>query len=182
MDNFDLNESMNLKEAYVGPMIDAIYHRLMERDFSMEHPEVVILLAALPNILGHDNRGDRLWTTKSTRPSKHQGNEAEKWALSGRVLANYCEVQGPTNLVKYYFRSSLGPFRGIHQEFSSEAASSSSQLRAAVLPKRRRVEEEVQTNETVKDLNETKDELERMRKTLLRTEEEREMCRGLFEN
>ena len=39
--------------------------------------------------------------------------------------------------------------------------------------KRATVEKEVQTNETMKDLNETKDELERMRKTLLRTEDDR---------
>ena len=50
---------MDLAEAYVGPMVDAIYHRLMERDFALEDPEVVMLLTALINILGHDNRGDR---------------------------------------------------------------------------------------------------------------------------
>ena len=59
MDNFDLNELMNLAEAYVGPMIDATYRRLMDRDFTLEDPEVVKLLVALINILGHDNRGDR---------------------------------------------------------------------------------------------------------------------------
>ena len=47
---------------------------------------------------------------------------------------------------------------------SSEAASCSSQLRAAVPLKRARVNEEVRTNETIKDLNETKDELERVKK------------------
>ena len=57
MDNFDLDEYMDLAEAYVGTMIDAIYRRLMDRDFALEDPEVVILLAALINILGHDNRG-----------------------------------------------------------------------------------------------------------------------------
>ena len=59
MDNFDLNDLMDLAEAYVRPMIDAIYRRLMDRDFALEEPEVVMLLAALINILGHDNRGDR---------------------------------------------------------------------------------------------------------------------------
>ena len=58
MDNFNLNEYMGLADAYVGPMIDAIYCRLMDRDFALEDPEVVMLLAALINILGHDNRGD----------------------------------------------------------------------------------------------------------------------------
>ena len=50
---------MDLAEAYVGPMMDAIYRRLMDRDFALEDPEVVMLLTALINILGHDNRGDR---------------------------------------------------------------------------------------------------------------------------
>ena len=59
MDNFNLDELMDLAEAYVGPMIDAIYRRLMDRDFALEDPEVFMLLTALINILGHDNRGDR---------------------------------------------------------------------------------------------------------------------------
>ena len=59
MDNFDLTEYMDLAEAYVGPMKDAIYRRLMDRDFALEDPEVIMLLAALINILGHDNRGYR---------------------------------------------------------------------------------------------------------------------------
>ena len=57
MVNFDLNEYM--AEAYVGQMIDAIYRRLMDRELALEDPEVVMLLAALINILGHDNRRDR---------------------------------------------------------------------------------------------------------------------------
>ena len=65
--------------------------------------------------------------------------------------------------------------QAFHQEKSSEAASASSQLKAAM-------EEEVQTNETMEDLNETKDELDRVRKTLARTEEEREMWKILFED
>ena len=74
-------------------------------------------------------------------------------------------------------------------EMNSEAASSSSQLRAAVPPKRARVEEEVQTNETMQDLNGTKDELEKtmkeldeMTKTVLSMEEERDMWKKLFED
>ena len=50
---------MDLAEEYVGQLIDAIYHRLMDRDFALEDPEVVMLLATLTNILGHNNRGDR---------------------------------------------------------------------------------------------------------------------------
>ena len=56
--------------------------------------------------------------------------------------------------------------RRMHQEMNSEAASSSSQLRAAVPSKRARVEEEVQTNETMQDLNETIQELEKTRREL----------------
>ena len=59
MDNFNLDELMDLAEAYVGPMVDAIYRRLIERDFAQEDPEVVMLLTALLNILGRDNRADR---------------------------------------------------------------------------------------------------------------------------
>ena len=59
MDHFDLNKLMDLAEAYVGPMIDAIYRRLMDRDFALEDPEVFMFLVALINVLGHDNRGDR---------------------------------------------------------------------------------------------------------------------------
>ena len=72
---------------------------------------------------------------------------------------------------------------------NSEAASSGSQLRAAVPPKRARVEEEVQTNETMQDLNGTIEELEKTRrgldemtKTMLSTEEDRDMWKRLFED
>ena len=59
MDSFNLDELMDLAEACVGPTVDAIYRRLMDRDFALEDPEVVMLLTALINILWHDNRGDR---------------------------------------------------------------------------------------------------------------------------
>ena len=58
MENFDLNELMDLAEVYEGPMIDAIYRRLMDRDFALEDPEVVMFLDVFTNILGHDNLGD----------------------------------------------------------------------------------------------------------------------------
>ena len=41
-------------------MINAIYRRLMERDFALEDPEDVMLLATLTNIFEHDNRLDEL--------------------------------------------------------------------------------------------------------------------------
>ena len=93
MDNFDLNELMDLIEAYVGPMIEAIYRRLMDRDFALENPEVVMLLVALINNLGHNNRWDppygslidgRIWRKRSTRPPKHEGNEVEKRGSLGK--------------------------------------------------------------------------------------------------
>ena len=72
--------------------------------------------------------------------------------------------------------------RASHQEMSSETASSFSQLKAAVRAKRPRLKEEVQTNKTMEHLNESQDELGRVRKTLLRTEEDRDMWRRLFED
>ena len=54
--------------------------------------------------------------------------------------------------------------RRMHQVMNSEVASSSSELRAAVPPKRARLEEEVQTNETIQDLNGTMQEFEKTRR------------------
>ena len=81
--------------------------------------------------------------------------------------------------------------RKMHQEMNSEAVSSSSQLRAAGPPKRARVKEEVQTNETMQDLNGTTEELEKtgagweldeITKTMLSIEEDRDMWKKLFED
>ena len=58
MNNFDWDELMDLAKAYVGPVTDVIYCPLMDRDFAVEDPEMVLLLFALTNILGPDNRGD----------------------------------------------------------------------------------------------------------------------------
>ena len=76
--------------------------------------------------------------------------------------------------------------RMMHQEMNSEIASSGSQLRAAVPPKR--VEEEVQTNENMQDLNGTVRELEKtwkelddMTENMFSMEEERDMRKRLFE-
>ena len=73
MDNFDLNELMDLAVAYVGLVIDAIYRQLMDRDFALEDPEVVMLLVALINILGRDNRGDRPTEVLLMAAYGHQG-------------------------------------------------------------------------------------------------------------
>ena len=106
MDNFNLDELMDLAEAYVGPMIDAIYLRLMDRDFDLEDPEVFMLLTALINLLGHDNRGDRptevlLMAAYGERGVLDRPNmRVMRWrngALSGCDLA---KVLGLTNQVK----------------------------------------------------------------------------------
>ena len=77
----------------------------------------------------------------------------------------------------------------MHQEMNSEAASSSSPLRAAVPPKRAKVEQKVQSNQTMQDLDVIKNELERtkreldeMTKNMLSTEEDRDMWKRLFED
>ena len=57
MDNFD--ELVDLSEVYVGPELDELYRRLLERNYAQEDIEVITLTAALVNILGHDNRGER---------------------------------------------------------------------------------------------------------------------------
>ena len=57
--------------------------------------------------------------------------------------------------------------QAFHQETRGEAASSTSQLKAAVLAMTTTVEEEVQTNETMEDLNETRHELDRVKETWL---------------
>ena len=67
-----------------------------------------------------------------------------------------------------------------NQKMSSEAASSSSLFKAAVPAKRARVEDEIETNETMEGLNETRDEPDRVRKTLARFQED--MWRRLFED
>ena len=72
---------------------------------------------------------------------------------------------------------------------NSEAASSSSPLRIAVPTKRARAEQGVQTNQTMQDLDGMQDELERTRKeldevtkTMLITEDERDMWKKMFED
>ena len=155
MENFDLNEYMDLAEAYIGPMIDAIYRRLLDRDFALEDPEVVMLLAALINILGHDNRGDRptevlLMATYVERGVLDRPNmRVMRWrngVLSGTDLANEPGLRSSRTYQPGEIPLPTEPrpgLRRMHQEMNSEAASSGTQLRAAVPPKRARVDEEV---------------------------------------
>ena len=201
MDNFNLNELMDLAKAYVGPMIDAIYRRLMDRDFALEDPEVVIVLAALINTLVHDNRGDRTTEVLFMAAYGERGlldrpnMRVMRWrnvALSVSDLANELGLGSSRTYQPGEMSLPTKPrpgLRRMYQEFNSVAASSSSQLRAAVPPKRARIEEEVQTNETMQDLKGTIEELEKTRreieemtKTMLSTEEDRDMWKRLFED
>ena len=201
MDNFNLDELMDLAEAYVEPMVDAIYRRLMDRDFALEDPEVVMMLTALINILGHDNREDRptevlLMAAYGERGVLDRLNmRVMRWrngALSGSDLANEPGLGSSRNYQpgEKPLPSKPKPgLRRMHQEINSEAASSSSPLRKAVPTKRARVEQGVQTNQTMQDLDGMKDELEKTRKeldemtkTMLITEDDRDMWKKLFED
>ena len=200
MDNFNLGEVMDLAEAYVGPMVDAIYRRLMDRDFTLEDPEVVMLLTALINILGHDNRLDRP-TEVLLMAAYGEGGVLDRpnmrvmrWrneALSGSDLANEPGLGSSRTYQPGEMPLPSKPkpgLRRMHQEMNSEAASSSSPLTIAVPPKRARVEQGVQTNQTMQDIDEMKDELERTRKeldemtkTMLITDDDRDTWKRLFE-
>ena len=166
MDNFNLDELMDLAEAYVGPMVDAIYRRLIERDFALEDPEVVMLLTALINILGHDNRGDRptevlLMAAYGERGVLDRPNmRVMRWrngALSGSDLANEPGLGSSRNYQPGEMPMPSKPKPGLtrmHREMNSEATSSGSPLRAAVPPKGAKVTQKVQTNQTIQDLDE----------------------------
>ena len=163
MDNFNLDELMDLAEAYVGPMLDAINRRLMDRDFALEDPEVVMLLTALINILGHDNRGVRptevlLMAAYGERGVLDRPNmRVMRWrngALSGSYLANEPGLGSSRTYQPGEMPLPSKPkpgLRRMHHEKNSEAASPSSPLRIAVPPKSARVEQGVQTNQTMQD-------------------------------
>ena len=202
MDHFNLDELMDLAEAYVGPMVDAIYRWLMDRDFALEDPEVFMLLNALINILGHDNRGDRptealLMAAYGERRVLDRPNmRVMRWrngALSGSDLANEPGLGSSRTYQPGEKLLSSKPKPGLtkimHREMNSEAASSGSPLRAAVPSKRAKVEQRVQTNRIMQDLDGMKDELKKTRKeldevtkTMLSTEEDKDMWKRLFED
>ena len=165
---------MDLAEGYVGPMVDAIYRRLMERDFALEDPEVVMLLTALINILGHDNRGNRptevlLMAAYGERGVLDRPNmRVMRWrngALSGSDLANEPGLGSSWTYQPGDMPMPSNPKR-MHQEMNSDAASSGSPLRTAVPPSRANVEQKVQTDQIMQDLDGMKHELERTRKEL----------------
>ena len=199
MDNFNLNELTDMAEAYVGLTIHAIYRRLMDRDFALEDPEVAMLLVALINILGHDNSGDRptevlLMAAYGERGVLDRPNmKVMRWrngALSGSDLANEPELGSSRTYQPGEMPLLTRPgLRKMHQELNSESASSSSQLREAVPSKRARVEEEVQTKESMQDLNGTIEEVEKIRreldgmtKTMLTMEEDINTRKSQFED
>ena len=187
MDNFNLDELMDLAEAYVGPMIDAIYRRLIDRDFALEDPEVVMLLTALINILGHDNRGDRLTEVLLMAAYGERGvldrpnMRVMRWrngALSGSDLANEPGLGSSRTYQPGEMPMPSKPKPGLtrmHREMNSEATSSGSPLRAAVPPKRAKVGQKVQTNQTMQDLDEMNDELKSTKKEL------DEMTKGMLQ-
>ena len=196
-----MDELMDLAEAYVGSMVDAIYRRLIDRDFALEDPEVVMLLTALINILGHDNRGDRptevlLMAAYGERGVLDRPNmRVMRWrngALSGSDLANEPGLGSSRTYQPGEMPMPSKPkpeLTRMHQEMNSEAASSGSPLRAAVPPKRAKVGQKVQTNQTMQDQDERKDELEstkkeldEMTKSMLKMEDDRDMWRRLFED
>ena len=173
----------------------------MDRNFALEDPEVVMLLTALINILGHNNRGDRptevlLMAVYGERGVLDRPNMRVMWwknrALSGSDLANEPGLGSSRTYQPGEMPLPSKPKPGLtrmHREMNSETASSGSPLRAAVPPKRAKVEQKVQTNQTMQDLDGMKDELERTRKeldevtkTMLIMEEDRGMWKRMFED
>ena len=153
-----------------------------------------MLLTALINILGHDNRGDHpteviLMAAYGERGVLDRPNmRVMRWrngALTGSDLANEPGLGSSRTYQPGEMPLPSKPKPGLtrmHREMNSEAASSSSPLRAAVPPKREKVEQGVQTNRTMQDLDGMKDELEKTRKeldemtkTMLSTEEDKDM-------
>ena len=160
-----------------------------------------MLLTALINILGHDNRGDRptevlLMAAYGERGVLDRPNmRVMRWrngALSGSDLANEPGLGNSRTYQPGEMPMPSKPKPGLtrmHQEMNSEATSSGSPLRAAVPPKRAKVGQKVQTNQTMQDLDEMKDELkstkkelDEMTRSMLQMEEDRDMWRKLFED
>ena len=169
--------------------------------FALEDPEVVMLLTALINILGHDNRGDcptevLLMAAYGERGVLDRPNmRVMRWRngdLSGSDLANEPGLGSSRTYQPGEMPMPSKPKPGLtrmHREMNSEAASSGSPLRAAVSPKRAKVGQKVQTNQTMQDLDEmndelksTKKELDEMTKSMLQMEEDRDMWRKLFQD
>ena len=160
-----------------------------------------MLLTALINILGHGNRGDRPTEVLSMAAYGERGildrpnMRVMMWrngALSGSDLANEPGLGSSRTYQPGEMPLLSKPkpgLRTMHQEMNSEAASSGSPMRAAVPPKRAKLEQGVQTNQTMQDLDGMKDELEKTRKeldevtkTMFITDDLRDMWKRLFED
>ena len=113
-------------------------------------------------------------------------------ALSGSDLANEPGLGSSRTYQPGEMPMPSKPKPGLtrmHRELNSEATSSGSPLRAAVPPKRAKIGQKVQTNQTMQDLDEmnnelksTKKELDEMTRSMLQMEEDRDMWRKLFED
>ena len=135
-----------------------------------------MLLTALINILGHDNRGDRptevlLMAAYGERGVIDRPNmrvmRCRNGALSGSDLANEPGLRSSRTYQPGEMPLPSKPKPGLtrmHREMNSEATSSGSPLRAAVPPKRAKVAQKVQTNQTMQDLDEMNDELKSTKK------------------
>ena len=151
--------------------------------------------------MGHDNRGDRptevlLMAAYGERGVlDHPNMRVMRWrngALSGSNLANEPGLGSSRTYQPGEMPLPSKPKPGLtrmHREMNSEAASSGSPLRVAVPPKMTKVEQGVQMNRTMQDLDGMKDELKRTRKeldevtkTMLITEDDRDMWKKLFED
>ena len=151
--------------------------------------------------VGHDNRGDRptevlLMEAYGERGVLDRPNmRVMRWrngALSGSDLANEPGLGSSRTYQPGEMPMPSKPKPGLtrmHREMNSEATSSGSPLRAAVPPKRAKVGQKVQTNQTMQDLDEMNDELkstnkelDEMTKSMLQMEEDRDMWRKLFED
>ena len=136
---------------------------------------VAMVMTALNNILGLGNRGDHpmdvllmaAWgRARSAGSTKYACYAVEKSSSLGKRLGlqtrcgYYEDVPAWRDALPARPRPGLrSRHQAFHQEMISEA-SSSSKLKAAVPAKRPIVEEEVQTDETMEHMNETKDEID----------------------
>ena len=155
MDNFDLNEVMDLADAYAGPVTFAINRRLMQRDIALENPELVMLLTALTIILGHDNCRDLPTEVLLMAAYGQQGvlnrpnmrvMRLRNEALSESDLANEAGLRSSRTYQPGEMPLPTKPrpeLRRMHQEMTCEAASSRSQLGAVKPQKWLRIEEKV---------------------------------------
>ena len=122
-----------------------------------------MLLTALINILGHHNLGDRptevlLMAAYGETVLDRPKMRVRRWrngAFSGSDLANEPGLGSSRTYKPGEMPLSTKPrpgLRKMHHETISEAASSSSQLRAALPPKRARVEDEFRRTKPCKIL------------------------------